>query len=85
MPPESEHPALQFLANLIHVLLYILLLTMPLSGAVAWFFGVEAAANAHSLARFVLLPSVLLHIAGALANHFWFKTDVLRRMMRPQA
>ena len=32
----------------------------------------------------VLMAFVALHIAGALANHFWFKTDVLRRILPGQ-
>lgn len=84
-PPESEHPALRILAKATHGILYLLLLGMPISGAAAWFGGIEAAAFGHSMARFVLLPLILLHVVGALAHHYVFKTDVLRRMTRPQA
>ncbi|MCU0830758.1 MAG: cytochrome b/b6 domain-containing protein [Rhizobiaceae bacterium] len=74
-----------YASNAVHVVLYGLLLLMPVSGSAAWFLGIEAAADGHSNARFILLPAVLLHIAGALAQHFWFKTDVLKRMMKPVA
>lgn len=84
-PPESEHPALRILAKATHGILYLLLLGMPISGAVAWFGGVEAAGFAHGAAKYLLLPLVLLHVVGALAHHFVLKTDVLKRMTRPQA
>lgn len=81
--PENESPALKALAHGIHLLLYLVMILMPVSGAVAWFGGVEGAANAHGLMRFVLLPAVLIHVAGALVQHYWIKSDVLRRMTRP--
>lgn len=65
-----------------HWALYALLLLMPLSGAVAWFLGVEQAADAHSgLLRLALIAVVLLHAAGALVEHFVFKSPVLKRML----
>lgn len=79
--PANDPPVLKLAANVTHILLYVLLLGMPLSGAVAWFLGVEAAAFAHSTARLLLIPLIVLHFAAALAQHFWFKTDVLKRML----
>jgi cytochrome b561 len=81
-PPTSSKLDIHA-ANTVHVVLYGLLLLMPLSGAAAWFLGIEAASEGHSNARYILLPAVLLHVLGALAQHFWFKTDVLKRMIRP--
>jgi cytochrome b561 len=79
--PASEHPVLRFAAAATHILFYVLLFAMPISGAAAWFLGVEAAAGAHSVARFILIPLILVHVAAALVHHFWFKTNVLRRML----
>ncbi len=81
--PENEPPALKLVAHGIHLILYLVLLLMPISGAVAWFGGAEGAAEAHELMKFVLLPAVLIHVAGALFQHYWIKSDVLRRMVRP--
>ena len=80
-PPAGEHRALKLAASTTHFLLYALLLGMPISGLVAWVFGIEQAAQAHSAARLVLILIIALHFAAALAQHFWFKTDVLRRML----
>lgn len=79
--PESEHPALKLIATITHVLFYALLLFMPISGSVAWFLGVEQPAVAHALAEKALIPLIALHILAALAQHYWFKTDVLKRML----
>ncbi|MBA1139054.1 cytochrome b [Mesorhizobium neociceri] len=83
VPPVSgmEHPALRLLARATHFVIYALIFIVPLAGAVAWFLGVSAAAQVHVLGQNVLLYIVLLHTAGALFQHFVFKTDVLRRML----
>lgn len=77
----TEHPALRLVASSTHILFYVLLLGMPISGSVAWFFGEDVAAQAHSLAGKILVALVLLHALAALAHHFWFKTDALKRML----
>ena len=74
----------QALAKATHVLLYTLLLSMPVAGLAAWILGSEWIATIHLYAWKVLLVTVALHVAGALANHFWFKNDVLRRIMPGQ-
>lgn len=79
--PADEPQALKVVAKGTHALFYVLLLAMSLSGAAAWFLGIEAPALAHSAARFVLIPLFVLHVLAALAQHFWFRTDVLRRML----
>lgn len=83
--PQDELPALKFIANATHVLLYVILIGAPLAGAAAWFGGIEAAAEIHELVKLPLILLVVLHVSGALVQHFVKKTDVLRRMMRPQA
>lgn len=79
--PEREHPALRFVASATHFLFYVLLIGMPISGVLAWFFGLAQPAEGHSLAGKVLIALVLLHIVAALVQHFWFRTDVLKRML----
>lgn len=64
-----------------HVALYAVLIVMPLAGATAWFGGSEAAGSLHGALWIVLLGIVGLHAAGALAEHFLFRTDALRRML----
>lgn len=80
-PPANEPPLLRRLAAATHHLLYVLIVVTPLSGAAAWFLGVEAASVAHGVARALLFVVALLHIAGALVQHFVFRSDVLTRML----
>ncbi len=72
------------LAKLTHTALYFFLLTMPIVGLTAWLLGNEWLGDQHVLASSILLGIIALHIAGALTNHFWFKTDVLRNMLPGQ-
>ena len=82
--PAGEPNWATNLAKITHFLLYAVLLSMPLAGAAAWFTGWETLGNAHGWAWTALLVLVSVHVVGAIANHFWFKTEVLKRMMPGQ-
>ncbi|MEQ8601052.1 MAG: cytochrome b/b6 domain-containing protein [Devosia sp.] len=79
--PADEHPALKLVASGTHILFYVLLIGMPLSGAAAWILGVTTAAQAHSIAEKLLILLIALHLLAALTQHFWFRTDALKRML----
>lgn len=79
--PESEHSALKMIAAATHALFYALLFAMPISGAAAWFLGIAQPANAHTIIEKVLVALIILHIVAGFAQHFWFKTNVLKRML----
>ncbi|MEZ5714110.1 MAG: cytochrome b/b6 domain-containing protein [Paracoccaceae bacterium] len=81
--PEDEPPALRLVAQLTHLGLYVLMVAVPVSGAVAWFLKIEAAGEAHEVMKGLLLVLVGLHVAGALYQQFVLKTDVMARMKRP--
>lgn len=83
-PPANEPRILQIVAEATHGLLYLLLFLVPLSGAAAWFGGAEQAAAGHVVLKTALMLVVLVHVAGALFQHFVRRTDVLMRMLRPQ-
>lgn len=84
-PLHRDKPGpLIWLAGTTHVLLYGFILLMPLTGALAWFGLIESAGELHELGRWVLIPLVLMHAAGAMAEHFYFKNDSLVRMLRPE-
>ncbi|SEQ98249.1 cytochrome b [Thalassovita taeanensis] len=72
------------LAKLTHVGLYALMILMPVSGSVAWFGGVEAAAKGHNVLKIVLLALVALHVVGALYHQFVLRDGTLARMRRAQ-
>lgn len=85
-PPahEDKHPILIWIGYATHLLLYGFIFAMPLTGALAWFFGIEASAEIHEIGRLVLIPVIGLHVLGGLAEHFVFRNDSLLRMLRPE-
>jgi cytochrome b561 len=78
--PANEPAPLKFLAHATHFGIYALIIGMPIGGAVAWFLGVEQAAEGHSLAFNALLVLGVVHVVGALFQQFVLKTTVLARM-----
>ena len=85
VPPTIETGRVQgLLAKLTHVGLYALMILMPVSGAVAWFGGAEAAAQGHNVLKILLLALVALHVVGALYHQVVLRDDTLARMRRAQ-
>lgn len=83
-PPAEGDSALQRLvAKLTHLGLYVLMILMPVSGAVAWFGGVKAAAEGHEVMKVLLLALIVLHVVGALYHQFILRDGVMNRMRRP--
>ena len=82
-PPASEHAALQLVAHATHWAFYVLLILVPVFGAVAWFNAVDLAAEAHEMLTSVLLALIALHVLAALVHQFIFKTNLLARMKNP--
>lgn len=81
---RDKPEALVWLAYCTHFVLYGFILLMPLTGALAWFFGVKVSAEVHETGKFILVPLVALHAIGALVEHFYFRNDALVRMLRPE-
>lgn len=83
-PHEGTSQLVRWISWLTHVLLYGFIFFMPLTGALAWFFGIEFSAELHELGRLVLIPLIGLHVIGGLVEHFVFGNDTLMRMLGPQ-
>lgn len=82
-PPHKDTPVvLRWLGLATHILLYGFIFLMPLTGATAWFLGLEFAAELHEIGRLILVPAIGFHVIGALAEHFVFRNDTLMRMLR---
>jgi cytochrome b561 len=64
-------------------ILYLLIVLMPITGALAWFGGISFMAVIHQIGVPLILIAVFVHFAGALMQHFIAKTDVLVRMVKP--
>jgi len=71
-------------ANHMFLLIYVALLLMPVSGAVAWALKSGFAATLHSWLKIGLLVLIVLHIALVLRGHVLRKNGVLLKMMRPE-
>lgn len=84
-PAHKDKPAvLMWVSSATHYALYGFLFFMPLTGAVAWFAGIELSGVLHEIGRLVLIPLIGLHVIGALAEHFVFRNDGLMRMLVPR-
>lgn len=83
--PKEEPAILKGIAHLTHWVLYALMILLPISGLVAFFGRVEAAAEAHEVMKGLMLLFVVLHIAGALFQQIVLKTNIMDRMRTPSA
>ncbi|TGQ31231.1 cytochrome b/b6 domain-containing protein [Mesorhizobium sp. M00.F.Ca.ET.216.01.1.1] len=83
--PSEERVLLKRIAAATHSLLYLFIFGMPITGALAWFLNLDAMGEIHELAKPVIIVVVTLHAAAALWQHFYLKSDVLVRMLRPAA
>ena len=81
--PAAEPGTMGKAASAVHGLLYLLLLAVPVSGAVAWFGGVEDAGDPHELMVNLLILLAGAHALAALFHHYVMKDGVLKRMLRP--
>jgi len=84
MARSRTDPASRALAKAAHVGLYALMILMPLSGSMAWFGGVDLAAQGHNVLKIVLLALVALHVLGALYHQFVLKDGLINRMRRAE-
>ncbi len=81
---HDDKPAIfNWLGLVTHWLLYGFIFLMPVTGALAWFAGIEFSAELHELGRLVLIPAIGFHVLGALAEHFVFRNNSLSRMLKP--
>jgi cytochrome b561 len=83
--PLNESAAQKWIAAATHFILYAVIFAMPITGALAWYLGIGTMGEVHELAKPVIIIAVVLHALGALWQHFIAKTDVLMRMLRPEA
>lgn len=83
-PPSDEPRIMQLFAEGVHWLIYLLLLLLPITGMIGWFGDVRVVGATHAFMTKLLLGAIVMHVAGALFQHFIRRTDVLMRMFRPQ-
>lgn len=84
-PPAVDGPAAIVLAaKVTHVLFYILLIFVPLSGIIAYWVTPEAG-DVHELAKPVFIILIILHAGAALWHQFFLRDGLLMRMLKPGA
>lgn len=81
--PNEEGVVLKWIASATHFVLYLFIFGMPVTGALAWYFGLSSMGEVHELAKPVIIVVVGLHAAAALWQHFYGRSDVLLRMLKP--
>jgi len=77
-----EPGMLGLLAAPMHAALYLLIVLVPVLGGLAWFAGVEALGDAHSLLANALVVVAGLHALAGLYHGLVLKDGVMRRMLR---
>lgn len=82
-PPEDEPEILRKIAVWTHWALYVLLVAIPAGGLLAAFGGVQSGMLVHDLGESAFFLLLILHGGAALLHHFYFRTDVMKRMMKP--
>ena len=83
VPPlaPDESAVVRWIARITHFILYLVIFGMPISGIVAWYGGVIPVGELHRSAKLLIIVFVVLHVAGALYEHFVARNQVLMRML----
>jgi len=84
--PQSEEtsPLLAWLAWATHVAFYVVLVALPISGAVAYYFNIHAAGDLHEFGKPLLIALITLHVLAALWHQFVRRDGLLMRMLVPR-
>jgi len=81
-PPEPKGtPATLFLMRATYALFYLLLIAVPLTGAAAWYLGIEAAGEVHELSKPAFIALIALHVAATIWHGVVLKDQVMARML----
>ena len=81
--PEGQAGTPGLAAKAGHGLLYLLMIAVPVGGAITWFLKYDPTGELHGLAANALIIVAGAHSVVALFHHFYLKDGVLKRMLRP--
>jgi cytochrome b561 len=82
-PPGGEPHWAAWLGPLVHMVFYLLLVLLPLSGALAWGMASEFMGDLHEALRAALLFLIVAHVGAVVLHQAVWRTGLLARMMRP--
>ena len=81
-PPPETSGAIELAGKVSHWLFYALLLVVPVTGLLGYYYGDPYGAW-HSYAKPVFIGLIALHVAASLYHQFWRKDGLLLRMLKP--
>jgi cytochrome b561 len=82
-PPDGEPGWASWLSPLAHKIFYILLIALPITGALAGGMPSEFMGDTHGALRAALLFLILAHVGAVILHMAVWKTGLIRRMTRP--
>ena len=82
-PPAGTGRVQAMVANAVHLVFYLMLFGVPVSGLVAWYVAPEVG-EIHALAKPAFLALIILHVLASLYHQFVVKDGVLMRMFVPR-
>jgi cytochrome b561 len=80
LPPGSA--LLGTLARLTHIAFYVLLVVVPVTGILAYWF-IPSLGDVHELGKPAFIVLIALHAAAAVWHQFWLRDGLLLRMLKP--
>jgi cytochrome b561 len=82
-PPDGEPSWASWLSPLVHRVFYVLLISLPVTGALAWGLPSELMGDTHGALRAALLFLIVAHVGAVILHMAVWKTGLIRRMTRP--
>ncbi|MCB1517902.1 MAG: cytochrome b [Hyphomicrobiaceae bacterium] len=79
--PANEPVIFQWAAKLAHILFYLVLIAMPISGTIQLATGLPIAHQLHELGKPVLMLLIIVHVAAVLVHQFAWKNNIFNRMI----
>lgn len=83
-PPVGLSPLMARAAKLTHSLFYVLLILVPVTGLLGYYFG-DPWGDLHTWGKPAFIILIAMHASAALFHQFWVKDGTLRRMLVPRA
>lgn len=71
-------------ARIVHGIFYLLLVAVPATGLLAIYVS-EDFGEIHEVGKPLFIAFIVIHALGALAHHFLFRDNTLKRMLVPGA
>lgn len=81
---EEGNAVIAWLARATHVAFYVLLIGLPITGALAYYFDVPAMGEIHEIGKPVLIILIALHVLAALWHQFVRRDGLLTRILVPR-